>query len=93
MNARPAALDRLLSHVAANLPGEHLTHVDAEADCSTCEHYLPASPAEEQCNPDGCGCTGYPAACDIQAAPAGATFPITNCPRWAPTNDALSWST
>ncbi|WP_202548984.1 DUF4326 domain-containing protein [Streptomyces sp. SID8352] len=51
-------------------------------DCLTCEHFLPASPPEEQCNPDGCGCTGYPDACDIHAAPAGATFPIANCPRW-----------
>lgn len=51
-------------------------------DCSTCEHHLPATPAEEQCNPDGCGCTGYPEACDVRAAPAGAVFPISNCPSW-----------
>ena len=51
-------------------------------DCTTCEHHLPATPAEEQCNPDGCGCTGYPEACDVSANPAGAAFPISDCPRW-----------
>lgn len=54
----------------------------ARRDCTTCEHHLPAMPAEQQCNPDGCGCTGYPEACDIHAAPAGAVFPISNCPSW-----------
>jgi len=51
-------------------------------DCTTCEHHLPAMPAEEQCNPDGCGCTGYAEACDVHANPPGATFPIANCPSW-----------
>lgn len=51
-------------------------------DCTTCEHHLPAMPAEEQCNPDGCGCTGYPEACDVDAAPPGAVFPVSNCPSW-----------
>lgn len=54
----------------------------AARDCTTCEHYLPAMAAEEQCNSDGCGCTGYPEACDVRAAPAGAVFPISNCPSW-----------
>ena len=51
-------------------------------DCTTCEHHLPAMPAEEQCNPDGCGCTGYPEACDVDAAPPGAVFPVANCASW-----------
>jgi hypothetical protein len=50
--------------------------------CLTCEHYLPPMAPEEPCNPDGCGCTGYPPACDIRAEPAGASFPITDCPAW-----------
>lgn len=56
-----------------------------ERSCTTCAHFLPASPPEEPCNPDGCGCIGYPDACDIRAAPAGAALPITHCPRWEPT--------
>ncbi|MFC8332795.1 hypothetical protein [Streptomyces olivaceus] len=58
------------------------TRAAAQRACTTCEYFLPAMPAEEQCNTDGCGCTGYPAACDIHAAPAGAALPLTGCPRW-----------
>lgn len=54
----------------------------ARRDCTTCEHFLPATPAEEQCNTDGCGCTGYPAACDVSAVPAGTALPLVGCARW-----------
>ncbi|NUQ95365.1 MAG: hypothetical protein HOY79_01950 [Streptomyces sp.] len=64
------------------LRGDEPATVPNVRDCTTCEHHLPATPAEEQCNPDGCGCTGYPEACDIHAAPTGASFPISNCRSW-----------
>lgn len=79
MTDRPAGLDRLLNFVAARLGDEEPA---PSRSCTTCEHYLPAMPAEEQCNPDGCGCTGHPEACDVRAAPAGARLPITDCPAW-----------
>lgn len=81
MTARPPGLDRLLNFVAANLPDAPAAEQPART-CLSCEHYLPAMAPEEPCNPDGCGCTGYPDACDIRAAPAGATFPIADCPAW-----------
>ncbi|SOE31708.1 hypothetical protein [Streptomyces sp. OK228] len=54
----------------------------ARRSCTTCEHFLPATPVEEQCNPDGCGCTGYPDACDVRAVPAGTALPLVGCARW-----------
>lgn len=56
----------------------------ARRTCTSCEHFLPAAPPEEPCNPGGCGCTGYPAACDIDAAPAGTALPLVGCTRWQP---------
>ncbi|WP_327594633.1 hypothetical protein [Streptomyces chartreusis] len=54
----------------------------ARLSCTTCEHFLAAMAPEEPCNPDGCGCTGYPPACDISAAPAGTSLPLVGCTRW-----------
>jgi hypothetical protein len=54
----------------------------ARTGCLTCEHYLPAMAPEEPCNPGGCGCTGYAAACDIRAVPAGTLLPLVGCTSW-----------
>ncbi|MFF4900523.1 hypothetical protein [Streptomyces sp. NPDC001068] len=59
----------------------------ARRTCTTCEHFLPATPPEEPCNPDGCGCTGYPDACDVLAVPAGTALPVIGCPRWQPAEE------
>ncbi|MEV0016619.1 hypothetical protein [Streptomyces tendae] len=54
----------------------------ARRGCLSCEHFLPAMPPEAPCNPDGCGCTGYSAACDLVGFPADVTLPITGCALW-----------
>jgi hypothetical protein len=55
-------------------------------NCKTCEHHLPAVQGTESCNPgEWCACGDYPEACDVDAAPRGATFPISHCPQWTPT--------
>jgi hypothetical protein len=61
----------------------------ARTGCRTCEHFLPATPPEAPCNPDGCGCTGYPPACDISAAPAGTALPLLGCTRWEAARPAV----
>jgi hypothetical protein len=55
-------------------------------NCKTCEHHLPAVQGTESCNPgEWCACGDYPEGCDVDAAPTGATFPISHCPQWQPT--------
>ena len=52
--------------------------------CKTCEHYLPATPAET-CNPgEGCGCTGFPEGCDVGIEVPVDAWPATHCPKWEP---------
>lgn len=81
---RLAAIETVFSRAAGLVgPAERRRkRVAARRSCLTCEHFLPAAPPEEPCNPEGCGCTGYPAACEIYAAPAGVALPLVGCPRW-----------
>ncbi|WP_411092243.1 hypothetical protein [Streptomyces sp. 049-1] len=82
---RLAAVETAFSRAAGLVgPAERRRRERAAArtGCLTCTHFLPAIAPEAPCNPDGCGCTGYPAACDISAAPAGAALPLVGCPRW-----------
>ncbi|MEZ7004998.1 hypothetical protein [Streptomyces sp. AD55] len=84
---RQAAWETTLTRTTGDVgPRERRRRRRANTGCSTCEHYLPALSPEEPCNPDGCGCTGYQAACDINAAPAAA-LPLLTCPAWQPDTD------
>ncbi|MFI8535403.1 hypothetical protein ACIGMX_34800 [Streptomyces aquilus] len=64
---------------------DHMTRCwknPALRNCKTCEHHLPASQGES-CDPSRrCHCNDYAEACDVSAAPPGATFPISHCPSW-----------
>jgi len=81
------------TQLLARMKARRKNRATARRSCTTCEHYLPFTPIEEPCNPDGCGCTGYPAACDVRAAPVGAAFPITNCSQWEPARTAAAGDT
>ncbi|MFE7928353.1 hypothetical protein ACFU6S_06365 [Streptomyces sp. NPDC057456] len=84
--ARRLAVIEVAFSLAAGLVGpvesRHRAGAAARRACTTCEFFLPALPPEEYCNPDGCGCTGYPSACDVEAVPVGTLLPVVGCPRW-----------
>ncbi|MFJ4469513.1 hypothetical protein ACIP2X_18745 [Streptomyces sp. NPDC089424] len=88
---RLAAVDTAFSRAAGLVgPAERRRRERAaRSGCLTCEHFLPATAPEEPCNPDGCGCTGYPAACDVRAVPAGTVLPVVGCTRWEAASPAV----